>query len=188
MPPIHPSRLAVNDANESAYYKITCGCVRCNPAAVRLEALSWEPRYSCTSQTLQACRSTGAKLPPLRTANLGSGSPSTRQQLVFRSNSEKTDGSGCATARDRTRAPPALLVFVTKPQNRLNSDNPPEGGLLGKRTASHGTSGVKDSEIKAIMGSDCAERKRGQSRCIGKTSSLSSTDGKIFGSSSLWEV
>ena len=112
----------------------------------------------------------------------------TRQQLVFRSNSEKTDGSGCATARDRTRAPPSLLVFVTKPQNRLNSDNPPEGGLLGKRTASHGTSRVKDSEIKAIMGSDCAERKRGQSRCIGKTSSLSSTDGKIFGSSSLFEV
>ena len=53
-----------------------------------------------------------------------------------------------------------MLVFVTKPQNRLNSDNPPEGGLLGKRTASHGTSRVKDSEIKAIMGGDCAERKR----------------------------
>ena len=53
-----------------------------------------------------------------------------------------------------------MPVFVTKPQNRLNSDNPPEGGLLGKRTARQGTSRVKDSEIKAIMGSDCAERKR----------------------------
>ena len=53
-----------------------------------------------------------------------------------------------------------MPVFVTKPQNRLNSDNPPEGGLLGKRTADQGTSRVKDSEIKAIMGSDCAERNR----------------------------
>ena len=53
-----------------------------------------------------------------------------------------------------------MLVFVTKPQNRLNSDNPPEGGLLGKRTDGQGTSRVKDSEIKAIMGSDCAESKR----------------------------
>ena len=53
-----------------------------------------------------------------------------------------------------------MPVFVTKPQNRLNSDNPPEGGLLDKRTASHGTRRVKDSEIKAIMGSDCAERNR----------------------------
>ena len=99
------------------------------------------------------------QLPPLRTANLGSRSGS----ACFPEQLWNTDGSGCATARDRTRvreAPPALPVFVTKPQNRLNSDNPPEGGLLGKRTASHGTSRVKDSEIKAIMGGDCAERKR----------------------------
>ena len=53
-------------------------------------------------------------------------------------------------ARDRTREGPALPVFVTKPQK--NSDNPPRGVS--------NASPVKDSEIKAIMGSgDCAESK-----------------------------
>ena len=53
-------------------------------------------------------------------------------------------------ARDRTREAPALPVFVTKPQK--NSDNPPRGVS--------NASPVKDSEIKAIMGSgDCAESK-----------------------------
>ena len=73
-----------------------------------------------------------------------------------------------------------MPVFVTKPQNRLNSDNPPEGGLAAGQT-DRGTSRVKDSEIKSIIGSDCAEGKLGESRCIGKTSSLSAGDWKIWG-------
>ena len=134
----------------SPYFKITCGCVRCNPAAERLEALSWEPRYSCTSQTWQAWIHRSQSSPNFPPSGPPTLAPD-QAQLVFRSNSE-TPTSGCATARDRTRvreAPPALPVFVTKPQK--NSDNPPRGVSA---------SPVKDSEIKAIMGSgDCAESK-----------------------------
>ena len=98
-------------------------------------------------------QSTRPQLRPLRTANLGSSGSSSG--LVFPGATLKhSDGSVCATARDRTRvreAPPALPVFVTKPQNRPNSDDSPEGGLA------KGTSPAKASEIKAIIGSDCAQ-------------------------------
>ena len=91
------------------------------------------------SVPIHRSQSTRPQLRPLRTANLGSSGSSSGLVFPGAKSLKHSDGSVCATARDRTRvreAPPALPVFVTKPQNRLNSDNPPEGGLLlGKRTA-----------------------------------------------------
>ena len=83
--------------------KFTCGYATCTPSAERLEARSWEPRYSCTSRTWQ----------PISGANEDPSSPFLRQpwllspQLLLRSlfsGASNSETLATRTARDRTRS------------------------------------------------------------------------------------
>ena len=98
-------------------YKFTCGYATCTPSAERLEARSWEPRYSCTSRTLQ----------PISGANEDPSSPFLRQpwllspQLLLRSlfsgasNSETLAGLHETGLGLRDTALPGVCHKTTKP-------------------------------------------------------------------------